>query len=116
VKEIIGFSDFEKIDMRVGEVISVEQASGTRKPSVKITIDLGDEGIKSSIGQYALIDPSLLIGKKVVTCCNLGNRKMGKYTSEVLILGSPHPDNVEGQFQALPIFAHPSAKNGDHIY
>lgn len=69
-----------------------------------------------SVGQLALVDEADLIDRMVVACVNLGARQMGPYTSEALVLGTPHPDNPDGASQALPLLAPARATPGDIVF
>ena len=82
--------EFFSIDMRVGTVLEAEHFPEARKPSIKLTIDFGDElGVKRSSAQitthYALAQ---LIGRQVVAVVNIGTRRIAGFTSEVLVLGA----------------------------
>ena len=83
--------DFEKLDVRVGKIISVDDFPEARKPSYKLTIDFGNEiGIKrSSVQIVDLYSKEELIGKKVLGVVNFPPRKIGPFLSEVLTLGVP---------------------------
>ena len=115
-KPQISFGDFERVDMRVAEVLSAKEAVGARIPSRVFELDLGPLGKRQSVGQYALLAEDYLVGKKVVVCCNLGVRQMGKYVSEVLLMGVPHPDSIEGQHQAFPLMTDLHSTNGDRVF
>lgn len=83
--------DFDKLDIRVGKVISVEDFPEARKPAYKLTIDFGPEiGIKKSSAQivenYKKED---LIGRLVMGVVNFPPRQVGPFTSETLTLGVP---------------------------
>jgi len=87
----INYSDFEKIDIRVGVIVAAEEFPQARKPAYKLKIDFGGEiGIKRSSAQitihYACSD---LIGKQVVAVVNFPPRQIGPFISEVLTLGVP---------------------------
>ena len=86
--ERINFSDFQKIEMRVGKIIKVEQFKEARKPAYKVFIDFGSYGIKRSSAQitdlYKIED---LIGKEVVAVINFFPKQIANFVSEVLILG-----------------------------
>lgn len=88
---MISYSDFEKVDIRVGKIISVEDYQGARKPSYKLKIDFDSEiGIKKSIGQFpANYTKEELQGKLVACVVNLSPRQIGSEVSEVLTLGFP---------------------------
>jgi tRNA-binding protein len=86
---IISFNDFQKIEIRVGRVIEVNQFPEARKPALKLKIDFGDAiGIKKSSAQithhYNLDN---LLGKNVLAVVNFEPRQIGKFMSEVLVLG-----------------------------
>ena len=87
--------DFNKIDIRVGKVIKVEDFPEAKNPAYKLEIDLGSEiGIKKSCAQlvrnYRKED---LKGKEVLCVVNFPPRQIGPVTSEVLTLGVPDENN-----------------------
>jgi len=85
--------DFQVLDMRVGEIVSVEEFPRARNPSYKITVNFGDEiGIKQSIAQVTNYPREELIGRQVVAVVNFPPRNIAGALSEVLILGVPTPD------------------------
>ena len=116
LKARITFGKFQNVDMRVALVTSAPMADGTHKPARILTLDVGHLGTFQSVGQYALVDEDDLVGRKVVICCNLGERQMGSYVSEALVLGVPHPNSPEDQEQAIPLGADPRAILGDPIF
>ncbi len=89
VKPQIAYDDFDKVDIRIGRVIKVEDFPEARKPSYKLTIDFGSEiGIKKSSGQFIKNQTKEnLIGKQVVCVVNFPPKQIGPFTSEVLTLG-----------------------------
>lgn len=112
----VKFEIFSQLDMRIALVKSAELAAGTRFPSRQLILDLGPSGMRTSIGQFALVPESELVGRKVVACCNLGVRRMGKYESQALVMGTLHPASPEGQAQAVPLYAHADAVVGDRVF
>ena len=89
---MITFNDFEKVDMRIGKVVTVEP-SLARKPTYRFTLDFGPEiGIKKSCAALTNYPAQELLGQYVVAVVNFPPKKMGPETSEVLILGVPSRD------------------------
>ena len=85
------FDDFQKLDIRVGKIIAIEPFPEARKPSYKLTIDLGKEiGIKKSSAQLVKRYTSQdLFGKLILCVVNFPPRQIGPFFSEVLTLGVP---------------------------
>ncbi|HEY8258770.1 MAG TPA: tRNA-binding protein [Gemmatimonadales bacterium] len=81
---------FETLDLRVGRVSRAEVNERAKKPSLKLWIDFGPLGEKTSSAQLrALYQPEQLVGRMVVAAVNLGTRNIAGFTSEVLVLGVP---------------------------
>jgi tRNA-binding protein len=116
LKQRITFGKFQNIDMRVAHIISAPVADGTTRPSRLITLECGHLGTFTSVAQFMLVPEEQLVGRKVVICANLGPRDIGAYTSQVLVMGVPHPDSPVGQDQAYPLFVDDLAAPGDPIY
>ena len=87
--DIISFDDFTKIDIRVGLVVEAMDFPEARKPALKLKIDFGDElGVKKSSAQINYhYTPNDLLGKSVLAVVNFSPRQIGKFMSEVLVLG-----------------------------
>ena len=95
MKESIDYSDFEKVDIRLGTIIEANKYDKLKIPSVLLKIDFGNEiGIKKSSAQirrnYDLND---LINKQVIAVVNFKPKQIGKILSEVLVLGLPDENN-----------------------
>lgn len=85
----ITFEDFEKIDMRAGRILRVEE-SLARKPTYRFTLDFGPEiGEKVSCAALTNYSKEELVGRMVIAVVNFPPKKMGPEKSEVLILGVP---------------------------
>ncbi len=87
----ISFDDFLKVDVRVGTVLRAEPYPEARKPAIKLWIDFGgDIGEKKTSAQItAHYAPDRLVGKQVLAVVNFPPRQIGKFMSEVLVLGMP---------------------------
>ena len=85
----IVYDDFAAVDMRVGQVVAVEDFPEARKPAWKLTIDFGDEiGVKRSSAQITNYSREELEGRLVVAVVNFPPRQIGPMRSEVLCLGA----------------------------
>jgi tRNA-binding protein len=89
------WSDFEKVEMRIGTILEVNVFPEARKPAYQLTIDFGNEiGILKSSAQitkrYLKTD---LINKQIVGVINFPKKQIGNFMSECLVLGSVGNDN-----------------------
>ena len=91
----ISFDDFLKVDVRVGMITNAEPYPEARVPALKLYLDFGpDIGEKKSSAQLtAHYTPEDLIGRKVAAVVNFPPRQIGKFMSEVLVLGFPDENN-----------------------
>ena len=104
----ISFDDFMKVDVRVGIVTRAEPYPEARKPAIKLWIDFGDEiGEKKTSAQITVhYAPDMLVGKQVLAVVNFPPRQIGKFMSEVLVLGMPDADGavvLVGPDQNVPL-------------
>lgn len=87
----IDFHDFEKVDIRVGRIIDAQEFPEARRPAFKLWVDFGEElGVKKTSAQVTQnysIDQ--LKGKLVAAVVNFPPKQIGKYMSEILVLGFP---------------------------
>jgi tRNA-binding protein len=87
---MITYGDFEKVDIRVGRIVKVEDFPQARKPAYKLTIDFGPPiGLKKSSAQITNYTKEELLGKQVMGVVNFPPRQIGPFFSEVLTLGVP---------------------------
>jgi tRNA-binding protein len=87
---MITFDDFEKVEMRVGRIIKVEDFPEAKKPSYKLTVDFGEYGIKKSSAQITkLYSKEDLMNRQVIAVTNFPPKQIANFKSEVLILGIP---------------------------
>ena len=82
---------FGKIDIRVGKIVRAEAYPEAKKPSIKLWINFGSElGEKKSSAQITQhYTPQTLIGRQIIAVVNFSPRQIGKFVSEVLVLGVP---------------------------
>ncbi len=90
MKEQINYDIFDKVDIRLGTVLSVKKNEKARKPSLVIEVDFGKEiGIKQSSAQIThYYNETNLVGKQVIGICNFPEKNIAGVKSQALILGS----------------------------
>ena len=87
---MISFADFERVDIRVGRIVQVDDFPEARKPAYRLRIDFGAEiGIKKSSAQITGYPKERLLGQQVIAVVNFPPRQIGPFLSEVLTLGLP---------------------------
>jgi len=89
--DTITWSDFEKVELRVGRILSAEPLEGARRPAYVLRVDFGDElGVKKSSAQVTeLYTAAELVGKLVVAVVNFPPKQIGTMMSECLVTGFP---------------------------
>ena len=106
MKEQITYDIFDKIDIRLGTVISVKKNEKARKPSLVIEVDFGEEiGIKQSSAQIThYYNEENLKGKQVVGVCNFPEKNIAGVKSQFLVLGAIEEDGKV-------VLVHPTQKS-----
>ena len=94
MKEQITYDTFDKVDIRIGTVISVKKNEKARKPSLIVEVDFGKEiGIKQSSAQIThYYNDKNLVGKQVIGVCNFPEKNIAGVISQFLILGAIEKD------------------------
>lgn len=89
IEDMIEFSDFLKVDIRIGKIIAVDDFPEARKPAYKLLIDFGDTiGVKKSSAQITVLyTKEDLLGRRIAAVVNFPPRQIGPVMSEVLVLG-----------------------------
>lgn len=109
----ITFDDFLKVDVRVGTIVDAQPFPEARRPAYKLWVDFGAPlGVKKTSAQItARYDLSELVGRQVAAVTNFPPKQIGKFMSEILVLGFPDADGEVVLVQ--PSLAVP---NGGRLY
>jgi tRNA-binding protein len=84
----ITWSDFDKVELRAGTIIEVEDFPQARKPAYKLKIDFGELGVRRSSAQLkGLYQKEDLLGKQVLAVVNFAPKQIATFVSEVLTTG-----------------------------
>ena len=108
----LAWKEFERVDVRVGTILSAEEFKDAIKPAIKMTIDFGsDIGIKKSSAQITdHYNPKSLIGMQIAAVLNFHKEQIGPFMSECLVTGFTQPDG--SIILAVP---HKGALNGSRL-
>ena len=107
----INWKDFEKVDMRVGTVLTVSDFPEARNPSYQLQIDFGALGIKKTSAQITkCYEKKQLVGKQVIAVVNCPKKQIANFMSECLVLGVVGDDS-----DVILLQPSANAKNGDRV-
>lgn len=91
----ISWQDFERVELRVGTVLAVEEFPEARKPAWKLTVDFGEFGVRRSSAQItAIYRKQDLVGRQVIAVVNFPPKQIGPFRSEVLVTGFARADGA----------------------
>jgi tRNA-binding protein len=109
----IGYEEFEKVDLRSGTVVKVEDFPRAKKPAYKVWVDFGPEiGVKQTSAQVTVhYTPETLVGRRVIGCVNLGSRNIAGFESQFLLVG--FPDDAGAVCLAM---SDPAVPNGKKLF
>lgn len=113
VAPLVSYDDFRRVDVRVGTIIAVDPFPEARRPAYRLTVDFGPAiGLKRSSAQVTThYQPGDLVGRQVAAVVNFPKKQIGKFMSEVLVLGFPDENGevvLIGPGHAVP--------NGGRLY
>jgi tRNA-binding protein len=113
VRPTISYDDFERVDIRVGTIVEARPFEGARKPAIQLWVDFGPEiGVRKSSAQITRhYTPEGVVGRQVAAVVNFPPRQIGKFMSEVLVLGFP-----DGEGEVVMIAPDRNIPNGGKLY
>jgi tRNA-binding protein len=113
VRPAISYGDFERVDIRVGTIVDARPFEGARKPAIQLWVDFGPEiGVRKSSAQITRhYTPEGVVGRQVAAVVNFPPRQIGKFMSEVLVLGFP-----DGEGEVVMIAPDRNIPNGGKLY
>ena len=113
VADRITYDDFQRVDIRIGTILTAEPLPKARKPAFKLTIDFGPEiGVRKSSAQITRhYTPESLVGRQVAAVVNFPPRQIGPFMSEVLTLGFP-----DAQGEVVLFGASQPVPNGGRLF
>ncbi len=89
------FEDFQKLDLRVGTIIEINDFPKARKPAYQLTIDFGPLGIKKSSAQItALYSKEQLLHRQIIANVNFEDKQIANFKSQCLVVGAVHENAV----------------------
>jgi tRNA-binding protein len=109
----IAYADFARVDIRVGTIVEAAPYAEARKPAYTLVVDFGPGiGRRRSSAQITRhYTPEALIGRQVAAVVNLPPKRIGRFVSEVLVLGFP---DAEGEVRLVSV--DPPVPDGGRLY
>ncbi|KTD57891.1 tRNA-binding protein [Legionella shakespearei] len=109
----ITYDDFEKVELRSGTVVKVEEFPRAKKPAYKVWVDFGNDiGVLQTSAQVTVhYTPESLVGRSVIGCVNLGERNIAGFMSQFLLVGF---SDAEGAI--CLITTDPKVPNGQKLH
>ena len=108
---MISWADFEKVEMRIGTIVEVDDFPKARKPAYKLKIDFGEFGVKQSSAQITeLYSKEDLLNKQIIAVVNFPPKQIATFKSECLVTGV-----VDGQNPVVLLHPERKVKNGLRI-
>lgn len=112
--EVTKEETFDRLDIRLGQVVDIQPEPSAPKPAYRLTVDFGRFGRRTSVGRFTRHAIEELKGKKVLGVLNFPPRQVGEAVSEVLILGVQYPKADSGE--ATPMVPLADAKIGGKLF
>jgi tRNA-binding protein len=108
---VIEYADFERVDMRVGRIVAVEDFPEARRPAWKLRIDFGSQiGERRSSAQITNYSREELVDRRVIAVVNFPDKQIGPFISQCLVLGTYDPNGL-----VLLLDPAPGAMIGDPV-
>src|SRR5947209_13230460 len=109
----IAYDDFARVDIRVGTIVAAEPFPEARRPAYRLSIDFGPEiGIKRSSAQLTEhYRTDALVGRQVAAVTNFAPKQIGRFMSEVLVLGFP-----DGEGRVVIVQPERAVPNGGKLF
>lgn len=98
IKPIVSKGEtFDRLEIRIGRVLSVVPSEGSAKRSYMLRADFGKFGVRTSVGRFTMHPPEELIGRQILGVLNFEPRETGGTVSEFLCLGVQYPKADSGE-------------------